>query len=697
MVVKTSLQHTTATTEPLSVLLLHADRDVVTSWEASFEEHPELFILEHAQRLGECWEDLQQGRFDILIASPRLLLKGLADLLVSDLNLLPCPTLAVDRSISAEEADAVLGSGALDCIIMLPSLERQLARRSLRAMREWHYIQERELAQGLFVEGERHFRVLFDSSLDAIILVDGRSGLLFDCNDSFVRQFLYTREDLGGMHYSDLFHGDEYDDANVFKRIRVHGTVIERQDFKDKAGEVHTMDVTATIIPWSGEFAILVTLRDVSEREDRETSIHTLNNRLKQLNESLEQRIEQATRNLTNINRELREEIEQRKRSEVQQEELNRALEEMHALIRAIIDSTPDWIYVSDTRHRYRLVNVSMAKALNTTTEALIGKTPLEAGFRREDAEGDKESGIIGFAHYTQSVLDEGQPSTNPYETITLAGRTEIFEAIRMPLIDAEGAVQGVMCVSRCITHRERTKLELIRALTRERELGELKSAFVNMVSHEFRTPLSAIQSTIDLLKGYWGRINDEKRRECLGTIQSSVTRMTEMMEDLLVLGQVQSGKMEFKPAPFVIRDVWNQLMAHLENRVQDKDRIQVHFDDSVEVSLQGDERLLLHIVLNLVTNALKYSQEAIDLGFRIHSGTLIISVKDRGIGIPEAEISKIQELFYRATNTGNIKGVGVGMFIVHQCVNLHGGTITCSSEVGMGTTFEVLIPIPQQ
>ena len=538
----------------LNIAWVESDTSFIEAIRGSFQKHPELFYLDESSKLEDIWNDLNDAHYDALIINAESFIKSAQNLGISNLRDLACPVIITDYHYDDARASSILNLGASDYIANCPSPLKRMAYITMRAMREWRYIQERELANAFFENEQPHFRAIFDSSLDAIMLVRGNDGLIFDCNEAFVRQFGYQRIDIFGRHFSTLFTDQDKknESSHVLKRIRVHGTVFERQYFVDAEGKSHPMDVTATVIPWKQDYAMLVTLRNVAERVKHEDSIL----REKML---LKTRIEDATRELVFKNQLLIEEIETRKQDEIELEKLNQALRE---------------------------------------------------------------------------------------------------------------------------------------SLNREQDLGELKSAFVNMVSHEFRTPLAAIRSTIEVLNRYWDRLEADERNEHFQNIERSAHNITQMMEELLILGQIQSGKLSFKPAPFDPEKLWQNLMMHLDGH---KDAIQ-RLNQSIEIIDQqtpyGDMRLIIHIMLNLVTNALKYSEDMVKVNIRLESGMIQIEIIDKGIGIPQEEQSRLHELFYRATNTENIKGVGVGMFIAHQCACLHRGNLICESDVGKGSTFRALLPV---
>jgi signal transduction histidine kinase len=236
---------------------------------------------------------------------------------------------------------------------------------------------------------------------------------------------------------------------------------------------------------------------------------------------------------------------------------------------------------------------------------------------------------------------------------------------------------------------------EALRLLARERELGELKSEFVSLVSHEFRTPLEIIMSSVDNLDRYHDRLSLEKRQQLLRTINKSVRRMSGMMEEVLVLGRLETDRMTFKPAPFEFRLFCQRVCDEIESATGKHCPIHFQMNGAPE-SASGDESLLRHIFTNLLSNAVKYSppDQRVDFVVQREGDNAICRVTDRGCGIPEADQKRLFQAFHRGSNVRQIPGTGLGLLIVQRCVALHGGEIQFESIEGQGTTFTVRIPL---
>jgi len=244
-------------------------------------------------------------------------------------------------------------------------------------------------------------------------------------------------------------------------------------------------------------------------------------------------------------------------------------------------------------------------------------------------------------------------------------------------------------------TEQFRTERTIRRALENERELNELRTRFTSIVSHEFRTPLGIIMSAIELLRNYFDRLDLDRRKELFDDIHSATRRMGVLMEQVLVLGRADVGKLTFTPAPIDLPTVCEKLVDESQSATVMRCVVDVHFEDDLSGAM-SDEPLLRHIFTNLLSNAAKYSPEGSTVEFRVRRDgqDAVFDVIDRGIGIPEEDQPRIFEAFQRAGNVGEISGSGLGLLIAKRCVEMHAGDIGFVSTPGEGTTFTVRLPV---
>lgn len=242
----------------------------------------------------------------------------------------------------------------------------------------------------------------------------------------------------------------------------------------------------------------------------------------------------------------------------------------------------------------------------------------------------------------------------------------------------------------------EASKEDLNEALKKERELGDLKSRFVTLASHEFRTPLSAILSSASLIDKYPKEADHNKRKKHVDRIKEAVRTMRDILEDFLSLGKLEEGQIDVCMELISNDDLKEDLMkvvSRLEQLTKSGQKIKVECRLTEHVKV--DKKLLANIISNLLSNAIKFSPEhsTINLACLIENGHLVISVKDAGIGISEEDQRHLFERFFRAKNASNIQGTGLGLNIVVKYLELMEGKINCESKINEGSTFTIYIP----
>lgn len=216
----------------------------------------------------------------------------------------------------------------------------------------------------------------------------------------------------------------------------------------------------------------------------------------------------------------------------------------------------------------------------------------------------------------------------------------------------------------------------------------QLKSQFISSVSHEFRTPLSVILSSAELLEAHTGSVSQARRQELLAQIKSSSLRMNEMVEQVLFLGRIESGALKANPQPADVTALCREVVAEVQIATQQRCEIEAEF---AQVTRHLDITLMHSVLVNLLTNAVKYSKPRATVIFGLTETGFFIN--DEGIGIPMADQARLGEPFYRGANAGDIPGTGLGLAVVKRCLSLCGGTLTVTSQEGRGTQIAVTLP----
>ncbi|GHN00299.1 hypothetical protein WSM22_17880 [Cytophagales bacterium WSM2-2] len=245
------------------------------------------------------------------------------------------------------------------------------------------------------------------------------------------------------------------------------------------------------------------------------------------------------------------------------------------------------------------------------------------------------------------------------------------------------------------VIERKKAEEEARKALEGERELNELKSKFVSIASHEFRTPLSTVLSSASLIQQYKDKGDLEKVNKHVSRIKSSVNHLTVILNDFLSLGKLEEGKVEVNNEPITVNDFFNEIAEEVNATLREGQRITVKCSSDIK-EINSDPRILRNIMFNLISNASKYSDvnKNILLVCESNDDTVNFSVQDEGIGIAPEDQKHLFERFFRASNSGNIQGTGLGLNIVKRYVDLLDGRITFESEFGKGSKFTISIPI---
>jgi signal transduction histidine kinase len=233
-------------------------------------------------------------------------------------------------------------------------------------------------------------------------------------------------------------------------------------------------------------------------------------------------------------------------------------------------------------------------------------------------------------------------------------------------------------------------------SLEREKELGLLKTSFVSTASHQFRTPLAAIRSNSELLEmlaSSVGKEQEDKHRKVTHRIKEEIAKMIALMDDVLILGKLTAGKVDYNPQDVDLVDFCKKLAKEFDG-IQTNGRSITVTTNGNPYNVHLDPKLLTHALSNLISNAFKYSlgKDNPILKVSFEPKELVLSIKDYGIGIPKAEILNMFQPFYRANNVTEIKGTGLGLSVAKEYIEMNKGTLTVNSKVGIGSIFEIKI-----
>jgi PAS domain S-box-containing protein len=300
------------------------------------------------------------------------------------------------------------------------------------------------------------------------------------------------------------------------------------------------------------------------------------------------------------------------------------------------------------------------------------------------------------LTNYQARLRGEPQGDRYDFRVVTKDGRT-VWVELGAVLFEWEGR-PATLSFLIDVTGRKQAEEATHRALAQQQELNSLKTRFLSMTSHEFRTPLATILSSTELLRYYGDRLPAEEKTELFGTIETAVKRMTQLLEDVLVIGKHDSGAERLVRAPVDVEGFCRALLAEVVQAEEALGRggrvVELAFEGDCGRA-QLDSNQLRHVLVNLLSNAIKYTPAGGNVSLRVRGepAEVVFSVDDQGIGIVAEDQAHLFELFFRARNVGNISGTGLGLAIVKRAVDLHCGDIGVQSEPGKGTCFTVRLP----
>jgi PAS domain S-box-containing protein len=330
-------------------------------------------------------------------------------------------------------------------------------------------------------------------------------------------------------------------------------------------------------------------------------------------------------------------------------------------------------------------------------------------GYRREEALGKNCRFLQGDLHdqpgltVLRKALAKKEACVVRLKNFKKNGTLFHNELHISPVHDATGAVTHFVGIQHDVSEQVRTRealeesqMLLKQSLHKEKELNEIKSAFISMISHEFRTPMTGIKTSSALLRRYGHIFEEEKLQRHYNNIETSLTRMDRLVDDVLFFSRAEAGKLKIHRKPVNLKTYFESLQERMDQEFRHR-TINYHYNllPESEATYMLDEHLLDHILQNLIGNALKYSTDTlpVDVFVDDQSTDLKFTVKDRGIGIPMDDQEQLFEPFHRARNVEARKGTGLGLNIAKRAAGLMDGGITFMSAESVGSTFVVNLP----
>lgn len=497
--------------------------------------------------------------------------------------------------------------------------------------------------------GEKIYELLFKSSAEGLIVADHRGNIVL-ANARMGEIFGYTVEELCSINVDDLLPGQMRERHKQYRsdyardpHPRPMGLGYDLIGLR-KDGSSVPVEISLNHFNDNGQPKVMALVMDVSVRREQERQI-------RQLNTNLERRVAERTREL-------------------------RDSQMLYSLIaRNFPNGT---INVFDRSFKYVFVEGDELYKHGITSERLVGRYYLDQL---------PEAIRPGIEQKLQAVL-RGENSSFEMEH---QGQHYLINTAG--LVDEKGEINRILLVEQNITQRRKAEEKVHEALEKEKHLNELKSRFVSLASHEFRTPLSTVLSSLSLIEKYDPDSNDEKRTKHYKRIRASIRHLTNILNDFLSLEKVEAGKVEVHMAEFNLRHLLKELVD--QHQEITKTGQTIHFSYTGPERTYNDQNMMRIIVSNLLSNAVKYSYEGGNIWLEaiMDNRRLKLSVADQGIGIPYEDQKHMFDRFFRAKNATNFEGTGLGLNIVKRYLQLLSGDITLESIPGEGTTFHIHIP----
>ncbi|MBE7172920.1 MAG: PAS domain S-box protein [Williamsia sp.] len=534
-------------------------------------------------------------------------------------------------------------------------------------------------------KADQQFEALFNHASMGIIIVD-QTGDIILANDFAYKQFGYKTDELTGKRIELLiparFHRKHLDHRKHYQahlKNRPMGVGMDLYAIRKDSTEF-PVEISLGHYEIEGNTYVMAFVSDITLRKEQEKAIL-------HLNAELEIKVSERTHSLKETLEKLELQFQQ---TQAKDSELRKA----NSYLSNILDHAGAMIIVADRDGIIKLFNRAAEENLGYKAHEVIDKTDAILF----DNEYESEKGLPGQTNsiYEWHLSPKGaRPHSNQQRESELTFVRK--DGSRFPvsisfsaLSDVAGTVSGYMVIAVDITERRKTEKEMLQALEREKELGELKSRFVSMASHEFRTPLSTILSSVFLLSKYVETEDQPKREKHIDRIISSVNMLSDILNDFLSIGKIEEGKIQVRWSEFDLPVFMEAIFTETRGMLKAGQEISYIHQGISEVTL--DPSLVKHIMLNLLSNAVKFSppQSLIEVSTAVTGAQVLISIKDHGMGISKEDLLHLFERFFRGTNVSNIQGTGLGLHIVAKYAELMNGHVQCSSELEKGTEFIV-------
>lgn len=493
------------------------------------------------------------------------------------------------------------------------------------------------------------YKLLYETATEGILIAN-ETGAIELANERTAELFGYTVEELQNISVDDLLpkhlrqkHATYRNSYTEKPRKRAMGQGYDLIGVR-KDGSSFPLEISLNYYKVEDQTKVMALIMDVTIRKEQEAQI-------KMLNSNLEQKVKQRTKEL-------------------------RESQQLYSIIaRNFPNGT---INVLDQELNYIFVEGEELFRYGITSENLVGKNYIER-----------------LPSELKSTIQENLESVfeGNNRSFEIRHQNQHYLINTVGLLDSDNKISRLLLVEQNITQRKVAEEQTKDALSKEKQLNELKSRFVSLASHEFRTPLSTVLSSLSLIEKYDVIGDLEKKLKHYKRIRSSVRHLTSILNDFLSLEKVEAGKVYVSINQFNMRSLLDELIDQHREIMKTDQEIAYHYTGAETIGT--DQNMLRIIITNLLSNAIKYSQDGklIEVTAELNEELLKLTIKDQGIGIPEDEQGNLFERFFRAKNAINLEGTGLGLNIVSKYLQLLEGTVNFKSVPNEGTTFFIEIP----
>lgn len=519
-------------------------------------------------------------------------------------------------------------------------------------------------------ESEERFSRIFRSNPLGMAILKYPDGTVLDINESFLRLLEVKPGDVVGkpMSILGLLPPDDLQYEQMLVNLMQSPIYnLERKVLTSSKRLLHLV-LSLDIIEFIGDPCILIMVQDMTEWILSEQ-------RVRRFSEELERSVLERTAALQAINRELQAEVSYRK-----------AIESSSKQLIQIIWETPDIVSISSL--------TGQVQYLNKAGRRMFGLSEL-----------DSVSHLSIYSAYSQEFRDYLFTTIGPYvnehgiwygetELILSEGRVIPVSQVVIEHRDGDGNIQFYSSIARDITDQRKASEDLRLAYEKEKQLGLMRSTFFSMTSHQFRTPLSTILSSAELIEHYGDQWAPEKRKMHTLRIQEATQRLTQMLDDILDYLRLEAHEGKVSVEEIDLAKLCEKYMQEMQLADWSGHTFNFRCVDE-DCLVYSDRQVLECVVENLLSNAIKYSpaNTKIQIDISRDNGLTVLMVKDEGIGISEADLDLIFQPFQRGSNVIDSPGSGLGLMIVKKSLELVGGDITFHSQLGKGTEVTVFIP----